>query len=108
MSNYYNLKNGNIKFPMSKTKLKYYMSLDFKCFVIQFHQRMDGSVYAVPEILYVSDNIVNCFHYVLFDRDDIRHFLQGDYYDHFKNKYKNKCVELENRLIYTINTKLWD
>lgn len=97
MSSYENLKKSNIKFPMSKEMLKYYTDLGFKCFVIKYHNRMDGSVYCDPELFYSKDGILDCISYSLFDRSDIRRFISGYNYNYFNLKYEQKCKELSHK-----------
>lgn len=97
MSIYKTLKSGNIKFPMSGKMFEYYEALGFKCFVIKYFQRMDGSVYVSPEIFYTKDHLIDCLRFSFFDREDIRAFLNGNYTNHFKLKYKQKSKEIFER-----------
>ena len=97
MSNYKILKDANIKFPMSEEMLQYYTNLGFKCFVIKYRQRMDGSFYISPELFYCKDGIIDCVNYSLFDIEVIKHFLRGCDLNKLRLKYKSKCDKLKEK-----------
>ena len=97
MSNYKIFKDANIKFPMSEEMLQYYTNLGFKCLVIKYRPRMDGSFYAIGELFYCKDGIIDCTCYSLLDIEDIKHFLKGYDHDVFNLKYKSKCKQLQEK-----------
>ena len=97
MNNYERFKKENIKFPLSEGMLQYYTSLGLKCFVIKYRVRMDGSYYAVPELFYCKDGLIDCVHYSLFDIEDVKCFLKGYDHDIFRLKYKSKCDKLKEK-----------
>ena len=106
MDQYELLKKRNLKFPMTKKMLDYYMSLGFDCFVIAFHQRMDGSIFIIPKILYTEENLINRTHYCLMDREDIRNMVNpheyvDDLQGYFQNKYEKRCEEIFKRRMYS-------
>lgn len=102
MNQYESLKRRNVKFPMTKKMFDYYIALGLDCFVVAFHQRMDGSVFVIPEILYIENGLVNIAYYHLMDREDIRnmahpHEYVDDIQGYFQNKYEKKCKEIFER-----------
>ena len=96
MNQYESLKRANIKFPMTEKMFNYYISLGLNCCVIKYHSRMDGSINVVPGIIYSDRNLLDCMAYDFVDREDIRKILLNQF-DHFYNKYKERCIEIFER-----------
>lgn len=101
MDHYYNLKKGNIKFPMTKEMFDYYFSLGLDCYVIKYNCRMDGSIYVVSGILSPKYNLLDCICYDFMDRQDIRTMLLGWDYSYFREKYEKRCKEIFKRRMYS-------
>lgn len=82
---------------MTEKMFNYYIALGLDCYVIKYHNRMDGSVFVIPGIFYSDGNLLDCLAYDFMDREDIRKILLNQP-DHFYNKYKERCIEIERQL----------
>lgn len=97
MNQYESLKRRNIKFPMTEKMFDYYIALGLDCYVLKYHNRMDGSIFVIPGIFYSDRNLLDCLAYDFMDREDIRKMLLGWELGYFQNKYeKNVKKYLRN------------
>lgn len=97
MNQYKLLKIRNVKFPMTEKMFDYYRALGLDCYVLKYHNRMDGSVFVIPGVLCSDENLLDCLVYDFMDREDIRKMLLGCEFSYFQNKYEKKCKEIFKR-----------
>lgn len=101
MDHYRIYKDRNLKFPMTKEIFDYYFSLGLDCCVIKYHTRFDGSISVYPGILSPKDDLLDCFDYDFFDREDIRVILSDPIYSYFEKKYEKRCKEIFKRRMHS-------